>query len=141
MEKKPGKHSARRAGFNVLMVPSAVVWHEGSETRKRIPTKRYYWYNLSNFRLYFKHFPIKYLFTILFFQLIFSSFFEVLFFKRPIVHFLLKLKAFGWNMVNLPKTMVERKKIKRLRELKLKSRLREFLKVASGFAASKYYEF
>ena len=132
---------ARRAGYKCKLAPSAIVWHEGSMTSKRTPIKRYYWYNLSNFRLYLKHFPVKYLFTTLFFQLVFLSFFEVFFFKRPIAYLLLKLKAFVWNMVNLPKTMAERKKIERFGELKLKRRLREILKVAKVFTASKYYEF
>jgi len=132
---------ARRAGYKCKLAPSAIVWHEGSATSKKTSINRYYWYNLSNFRLYFKHFPIKYLFTTLFFQLIFLSFFEVFFFKRPIVYILLKLRAFGRNMVNLPKTMAERKKIECFGELNLKRRLRECLNVAKARTSLRYYDF
>jgi GT2 family glycosyltransferase len=121
--------SARRAGYECRLVPSAIVWHEGSASTKTIPSKRFYWLNLSNFRLYFKQFPLEYLFSALIFQLIFVSFLQVTLFGCPVTYMPLKLKAFILNVANLPKTMVERKKVECLGELHLKPRLRGLLKV------------
>jgi len=122
--------SARRAGYGCTLVPSAIVWHEGSASTKSMPSKKFYWLNLTYFRFFFKQFPLRYLFPASIFQLIFISFLQVLFFGFPVTYMLLKLKAFILNIVDLPKTMVERKKVECLGELDLKPRLREFLEVA-----------
>jgi len=132
---------ARRAGYESRLTTSAIVWHEGSVTSKRVLKKRYYWNNLGIFRLLFKHYPLRYLFTALFFQLILLSVFEVFLFKRPADYVLLKFKAFARNAVNLRKMMVERKKIKCFGESNLKGRLGECLEIAKTHATSGYYDF
>jgi hypothetical protein len=121
--------SARRAGYECRLVPSAVVWHEGFASTKKIPSKRFYWLNLSNFRLYFKQFPLEYLFSALIFQLIFVSFLQLSLFGCPVTYMPLKLKAFILNVASLPKTVVERKRVERLGELDLKPRFRELVKI------------
>jgi hypothetical protein len=121
--------SARRKGYECILVPSAVVWHEGSVSTKNMPSKRFYWEKLNHFRLIFKQFPLRYLFSALIFQLIFVSFLQVVFFGYPVTYMALKLKAFILNIVNLPKTMVERKRVECLGELDLKPRLRELTRI------------
>ena len=121
--------SARRAGYECRLVPSAIVWHEGSASTKKIPSKKFYWEKLGHFRLIFKQFPLEYLCSALIFQLMFVSFIQVTLFGCPVTYIPLKLKAFILNIVNLPKTMAERKKLECLGDLHLKPRLRELLKV------------
>jgi len=120
---------ARRAGFDCEFAPLAIVWHEGSATRKRIPRKGYYWYNRSAFRLYFKHFPLIFLFTAILFRLIILSLFEILLFRRPISHISLRIAAFGDTLSELNEIITVRRKIHCLGKLHLKIRFREFLKV------------
>jgi GT2 family glycosyltransferase len=120
---------ARRAGFDCEFAPVAIVWHEGSATRKRIPRKGYYWYNRSAFRLYFKHFPLVFLFTAVFFRLIISSLFEIFLFRRPIGYISLRIAAFAHTLLELNEIITIRRKINRLGKLPLKIRFGEFLKV------------
>lgn len=120
--------NTQRAGYKCKIVPSAFVWHMGAVTVKKLPIRGYYLRNKSNFRFYFKNLPLRYLFTALFFQLILIPTFEALLFKCP-MFFLLKTKAFIWNFVRLREIIAKRKKIELLGKIKLKSRLRECIKV------------
>lgn len=121
--------NAKRAGYRFKIVPSAKVWHMGSTTVKKLPLKGYYSKSKSDFRFYFKNFPLKYLFTALLFQSIFIPAYEAWFFKNPIF-FLLKTKAFIWNLVRLRKIFAKRKEVELLGKTRLKSRLKECLEVA-----------
>jgi len=120
--------NAKRAGYECKIVPSAFVWHIGSFTVKKLPLAGYYFKSKSDFRFYFKNFPLRYLFTALFFQLILKPTFETFFFKNP-RFLLLKTKAFIWNLVRLRETIAKRKENNNLGVV-LKSRLRECLQVA-----------
>lgn len=120
---------ARRAGFDCQFAPLAIVWHEGSATRKRIPREGYYWYNRSAFKLYFKHFPLVFLFTAVFFRLIISSLSEIFLFRRPIGYISLRIAAFAHTLLELNEITAIRKKINHLGKLPLKIRFREFLRV------------
>jgi len=120
---------ARRAGFDCEFAPLAMVWHEGSGTRKRIPRKGYYWYNRSAFRLYFKHFPLVFWFTTVPFRLIISSLSEILFLRRPIGYISLRMAAFAHTLLELKEIIAMRRELNRLGRLPLKIRFREFLKV------------
>lgn len=132
---------ARKAGYEFRLVVAAIAWHEGSATSRTVMKERYYWNSKSNFRFLFKNFPLGYLFTALFFQLILSPLFEVLFARRPSAYLLLKFKAFAWNIANLPRTMFERKKVKLAHGLDLKQRFRECMQVALARVRSRCYDF
>jgi len=130
---------ARRAGFDFALAPLALVWHEGSATRKRVPKTGYYWHNRSAFRLYFIHFPIVFLFTSVFFRIVISSLLETLVLKRQLQYISLRIAAFGHTLLDLQEIMKARRKVNRLGKLALKIRLEELLKVGriDGIAFSR----
>lgn len=128
---------ARRAGYECRLVPSAIIWHEGSASTKEIPSKRFYLLSVTNFRLYFKQFPLKYLFSTLVFQLIFVSIFQIFQFRA--YHIRLKLKAFLVNIINLPEIMVERRKVESIGKLDLQPKFREVLKIFMAHEKGREY--
>lgn len=132
---------ARRAGYECLVVPDAVVYHSGSYTRKKIRSQGYYLQMRGNFRTYFKHFPIRYMITSLFFQLIPFPFLEMVFFKTPPVFIVLRLKAFLWNMTRLRITIVDRNKTRSMGPEVLGNRFSEFVLISRDRVTSQDYDF
>jgi hypothetical protein len=129
---------ARRAGYECRLATSAVVWHEVSATSKKALTRRYYWYNRGHFRLILMHFPLAYVFTAFFSQLVLLSLFEILLFRRPLSYVLLKFRAFVYDIADLSRTLVERRKIQLLGKPNVKIRLRECLELATLHASTGY---
>ena len=133
--------NARRAGHKCKLDYSAVVWHAGSSTSRRDPGRRYYYFMRGRFRTYFKHFPLRFIVTSLFFQLTLFPVVEVLVFRASPLLVLRRLEAFVWNLRRLKVVMAERKGTSSLGPLTLKNRFAEFLQVAREHIASNYYEF
>lgn len=121
--------NAKRAGYHCEIVPSAIVWHMGASTIRRLPLGGYSLKSKSDFRFCFKNLPLRFLFGALFFQLLFVPTLETSLFKNP-RFFMLKAKAFVWNLVRLKEIMTRRREMERLGKTELKSRFAEFLKVA-----------
>jgi len=121
--------NAKRVGCCCEIVPSAVVWHVGASTIRRFPLGGYSLKSKSDFRFYFKNLPLRFLFSALFFQLLFVPTLETSLFKNP-RFFVLKAEAFVWNLVRLKKIMIKRKEMARLGKVELKSKLTQFLKAA-----------
>ena len=121
---------ARRAGFVIALAPLALVWHEGSATRKRVPKSGYYFHNRSAFRLYFIHFPMVFLFTSVFFRLIISSLLETLMYKRDRSYISLRIAAFAHTLLDLQEIMTVRRKVNRLGKFDLRIRIGELFRVA-----------
>lgn len=120
---------AKRVGYRCNFSPFAVIWHKRFYPQK-ISLQAYYFHARGIFRLYFKHFPLKYLITALFFQLFIVPTFEVLFFRRRICFVKARIKGFVWNLLRLAEVISERRKSESLGKLVLKNRLRECLSIA-----------
>ena len=134
-------YRAARLGYKCKFDSSAIVWHKSSFTRRRNPSKGFYYFMRGSFRLYFIHFPIKYLAASIIFQLTFFPFFEVIFFRTSGLYILQRFKAFAWNIANLKSTMARRSRVNLCGNLVLKNRLKEFLETANSHRASKSYDF
>ena len=132
---------AKRLGLKVKLDYSAVVWHKASLTRKRNQAKGYYHFNRGLFRIYFIHFPLKYIVTSLFFQLCVIPFFEILFFRTSPIYVLQRMKAFAWNILKLKVTILARNNANSMGKLVLKNRFKDFLVVAKKHISSKSYDF
>jgi len=131
----------RRLGYSCKLNPSAIVWHKASMSRRKMQLQGYYHQMRGLFRVYFKHFPLRYLVTSLFFQLVIFPIFEPLFFGTSPLFTLQRIRAFAWNLTKLKETIIERYEANSMGKLKLKNRFREFLSVAKDHALSKNYDF
>jgi GT2 family glycosyltransferase len=131
----------RRLGYKFSIVTSAVVWHKASFSRRRIPLQGYYHQVKGLFRIYFKHFPLRYLVTSLFFQLSVIPIIETLLFGVSPLLILQRIKAFVWNITNLKETMCERSQVNFMGKLELKERFKELLRVTRDYRSIKYFDF
>lgn len=130
---------AREAGYEIKLVPSAVVWHEGSASSMKIPLKKYYHYSYSSFRFYFKHYPLSRILTSIFFQLFITPVIEILIFKRPVIYIWLKVKAFARNIKMLKSIIAQRKEIHKKRKHQFKNRIKElFISSRKHFVLNEY---
>jgi GT2 family glycosyltransferase len=132
---------AKRLGYKCKLDTSAVVWHKASMSRRKINLQGYYHQVRGLFRVYLKHFPIRYLLTSLLFQLVLVPVFETLFFRASPLFILQRVKAFGWNLRSLRGTMLERHGANMMGSLMLKNRFRELLVVARDHFNSRSYDF
>jgi GT2 family glycosyltransferase len=132
---------AKRLGYKIRLNPHALVWHKASITRRRNPPRGYYHLVRGYFRIYFKHFPLKYLVTSLFFQLVMFPIFEALLFRTSSLYFVQRMKAFAWNITKLKEIMIERNRANLMGKIELKNRFKELLVVTRRHVVSNSYDF
>ncbi len=132
---------AKRLGYKIKLNPNALVWHKASTTRRRNPSKGYYHLVRGYFRIYLKQFPLKYLVTSFFFQLVMFPIFEALLFRTSPLYFVQRAKAFVWNMKNLKEIIIERNIMSSMGKIDLKNRFKELLVVTRRHAVSNSYDF
>lgn len=123
----------RRAGYQLRVAADAKCWHMTpmEQYTARAPSLRaYYLYTRSRFRLYFKNFPLKYLFSALTFQLVIRPIFEVFCFHQSPIYLLLNVRAFKANLIRLREIFVARKQVRILGEIRSRPRPRQLLIVA-----------
>lgn len=131
----------KRLGYELRVDSSALVWHKASFSRRKNPLQGYYQQMKGLFRIYLKHFPLKYLISTLCFQLFAVPVFETLLFKTSPLYFLQRVKAFAWNMIHLRKTVYERRQVNLMGKLELKNRFMELLNMAKKSVSSKDFDF
>jgi len=114
---------AKKAGFKILYVPEAILWHVGGATVGKGTLRAYYYFRKNHIRFIIKNFPISTMFTALFWSLIAQMLFDV---PRifPLTYYLIPLKGLRdsalrgdiryveaflksilWNFRNLQETM------------------------------------
>lgn len=129
----------RLLGYRVMVNPASFIYHKVSATLGIIfsTPQRRFWSERNCLRTLLKNYEVKNLFLILpryfVIEMMEAGFF--LFFKRqPRVVFGL-IKAFLWNLVNLPDTLRERVRIQKMRVVKdeeiLKMMFKKSLKLAN----------
>lgn len=118
---------ARLLGYKIAVAPEAVIYHYagGSAGGGEIKGKKYetsylrrYYSERNNIRTLLKNYEIKTLLFILPFYFLINLGEIILFFltlRWKVVY--LYLKAYIWNLINLPDTFQERKKIQKLRKI------------------------
>ena len=125
---------ARRAGFECVLNPSAIIWHIGSHSSRQMPLRSYAERQKSDFRVIMLHFPLITIFSALLFQLVITPFFELLFFKQSDIALRsrLRVRLYGFceNLKNMRKLVSKRRQIATLGVLRLKVRTFELLKFA-----------
>lgn len=125
---------ARRAGFECVLNPSAVIWHIGSYSSRQMPLRSYAERQKSDFRVIMLHFPLLPMLSALLFQLVITPFFELLFFRQSDITLRSRLQArfcgFCENLKNMRKLLSKRRRLATLGVLRLKIRTFELLKFA-----------
>ena len=125
---------ARRAGFECVLNPSAIIWHIGSHSSRQMPLKSYAERQKSDFRVIMLHFPLITIFSALLFQLVITPFFELLFFRQSDIALRsrLRVRLYGFceNLKNTRELISERRQLATLGVLRLKVRTFELLKFA-----------
>jgi len=132
---------AKRLGYKIKLVNKATVWHKASITRRRNPSKGYFYQISGQFRIYFTHFPLGFLLTSLVFQLFLFPFFEVLVFRASPLYVAYRLRAFLWNILHLRQIMIERSRANSLGKLLLRNRFKKFMEITRRHVSSKSYDF
>ena len=120
---------AKRAGYKVIYVPSAIFWHKGSSTVGKFSYKRYYYLRRNQIRFILKTFPLPFMISALVYCSIFRTILDPLVTITPIrklinIGFprfsgyakgrgnprLIKAQkdSFLWNLKNLRKTLQAR---------------------------------
>jgi GT2 family glycosyltransferase len=130
---------AKRMGYKIRLNSTAIVWHKASITGRRNPLIGYYHLRRGLFRIYFKHFPLRYLFTSLFFQVVLFPIFEALIFRTSKLYILQRMRAFAWNISNLKEIQIERNRVNSIGKIELKNRFRELLATTNRYRASNSY--
>jgi len=125
---------ARRAGFTCELAPSALSWHEGSASRKKVPLIGYYLFSQSAFILIFKQYPVASWFTTTFFRMIVLSVAEVLLYHRSKNYIQLRLASLAHVLLDFGEIMTARKRIKSIGKLHARIRFAEFLRIAKQSA-------
>jgi len=125
---------ARRAGFKCVLNPSAVIWHIGSYSSRRMPLRSYAERVKSDFQVIMLHFPMIPMLSALLFQIVIAPFFELLFFRQSDVtsrsRLQARVNAFCENLKNAKRLVSKRKQIAALGVLRLKLRTIELVKFA-----------
>ena len=125
---------ARRAGFECVLNPSAIIWHIGSHSSRQMPLRSYAERQKSDFRVIMLHFPLITIFSALLFQLVITPFFELLFFRQSDIALRsrLRVRLYGFceNLKNTRELISERRQLATLGVLRLKVRTFELLKFA-----------
>ncbi len=134
-------YRALRCGYEFKFNNSAFAWHKASFTRRKDPSKGYYFWVRARFRNFFIHYPLRYLTTSIFFQLVVYPISEIVFFKTSNEYMLARYKGFAWNIFHLKDTLAKRKYVNSMGQFRPKNRFREFIKVLLDEKAANSYDF
>lgn len=101
---------AIRAGYKLMYIPEAIVWHVVSASIKNYDLKLFYM-ERNRIRFAIKNFEYQYvpLVFIIYFGEIFFEFFRGIK-EKNILIFNVKMKSIYWNIINLNKTFSARKR-------------------------------
>ena len=125
---------ARRAGFECVLNPSAIIWHIGSYSLRRMPLRSYAKKLKSDLQVIMLHFPMIPMFSALLFQVAIAPFLELLFFRQSDItsrsRLQARVNAFCENLKDIGNLVSKRKQIAALGVLRLKIRTIEFVKFA-----------
>ena len=127
---------ALRAGYRLKIVPGARAWHLMSMNNE-LSLKAYYLRACSRIRLYFKNFPLRFLFSAVLFQVLIRPIFEVIWFRQHPACLLLSVSALRVNLFKLRQTLVSRSQVEALGRCKAKSRLKDLVMIALDRLSSK----
>jgi len=126
---------ARRAGYKIIYIPSAIFWHKGSATVGKFSYKSYYYLRRNQIRFIVKMFPTHYMIIALFYCLFFRTLLDSLAtipLVRKLINTLLpsfhtysfkrnlyeatatQAAAILWNLKNLKRTVQARWPIKQV---------------------------
>lgn len=125
------------AGYRILYVPQAKIYHLGGGTARNIPNTFIQYHSYKNrIYTYFKNFELLTLIKIIPFHILICEFASFVYlFKLKFSFFLAIQKAIFWNIVNFKGIINERKKIKSLRKVSDK----KFLPNLSAKVRPSYY--
>lgn len=93
---------AKRAGFKIVYIPSAVFWHRVSATANRNRKLTHYQWYQSKLRYALKNLPTINVFSILLFQTLIIFYKTVASRDHRLIPY---IKAVIWNLNNLPQTL------------------------------------
>jgi len=97
---------AKRAGFKIIYLPSAIFWHRESTTANKDKPKKYYHWYRNKFRFILKNMPLANVLSITLVQiLLISPYRAVVLRDGRLTPF---LKGFSWNIKNLSRTIKAR---------------------------------
>jgi len=74
----------KRAGYKVVYVPSAILWHKGSSTVGKFSYNGYYYLNRNQIRFILKNFPMRFMFSALAYCLVIKTVIDLLMSIPPI---------------------------------------------------------
>jgi hypothetical protein len=102
---------ARKAGYKILYVPSAIAWHEGAATAKRSYQTKYFIPQQNQFRFIIKNFDAPHMILAFLFQTIvmtalFFAYYSTI--NRNSFILVARLKAIIWNLTNFRKSLKKR---------------------------------
>lgn len=129
---------SKRVGYDCSFVSSAIIYHMVSFGFRQNPMLAYYNYMRSKIHFYFKHFPVPYLVSSMFFQAVFT-FFEIVWFKRSIQYARVKLQALLWNMHCMKRILEKRKHLREIGSPCYKIRFFELLKTVKRRIVTRQY--
>ncbi len=112
-------HRAGLAGWQVWYWPAAICWHAGGQTAGSFPSSLTIYHDLKNrFRSYLKNFSFGNLLLIMPTALLLNGIqASTWLIRRKTDLFAAYWKAVAWNIGNLPDTLRERTRVKRLRKI------------------------
>jgi GT2 family glycosyltransferase len=126
---------ARRAGYECVLDPSALIWHIGSHSLRQLPFQSYVEREKSDFRIILIHTPIPFLSCALLFQLVVMPFIESLAFRLENVstkaRWGARIFAFSENLKMLGNILRTRKQIRKLGTLRTRVRILGLLGLGS----------
>lgn len=133
----------RLLGYRVVVNPASFIYHKVSATLGTIyqrPQRRF-WSERNSLRTLLKNYEIKNLFLILprYFVIEVMEIGFFLFFQRDLKIVLALLKAFLWNLINLPDTLRERAKVQKMRVVKDEEILKKMVKKSIKLATYKLF--
>lgn len=104
-------------GYKVMYVHKSNVYHVGMATTAKKDENWILYYDIRNkLRMILKNFELKNLLNWLYSYIIFYTNIKDKTKRGDFMLWLLKIKAFLWNMQKLPNTLIERRKIQKMRK-------------------------
>lgn len=123
---------AKRAGLRCVLNPSALIWHVGSYSSRRVPSRSHFGKLKSDVQIIMLHFPMIPMLSALLFQILVAPFFDVLVFRQSSVGTSPRLqgrvRAFCENLKDIRRIALKRKQIASLGALRLSSRALELIR-------------
>lgn len=135
---------AKRAGFKCVLNPSAMIWHIGSYSSRRTPSRSYSGKLKSDIQVIMLHFPIIPMLSALLFQALVAPFFDALVFRQKGMgtssRLQARVRAFGESLKDIRAIAFKRKQIAALGALRLRPRTLELVRfVLFRIRASEFY--